>query len=239
MEGTTANLSCSAEAPCPEKPSTISWSNIPQSAHITSQLQENLDKTQSVFSYVNFKALYMDHKKNISCTATYPRNTPDVSIVESTVMLQKCLMQISLLSHVCACVFVKVSPKETHINIKPSDSVYSCTNVTLTCKSKASPSNNMIYTWYKHGQEMLIAWGKKITFILNDKNTGLYFCTARNKYGSQSSAEIQLTAEGRDGHSMPMPAGCVGGIVAVITLTSIVFFFLQGQFCCMYFNSLL
>ncbi|XP_050960144.1 myelin-associated glycoprotein-like [Labeo rohita] len=206
MEGTTVNLSCSAGAPCPEKPPTISWSNIPQSAHNTTQLQENPDKTLSVFSYVTFKALYMDHRKNISCTATYTRNTPDVSIVESTVMLQ-----------------VQFSPKETHITIKPSHSISVGTNVTLTCKSKASPSNELIYTWYKHGQEMLLARGKKLTFILNNKNTGLYFCIAQNKHGNQSSPEIQLTAEGQDGPSTPMIASCVGGTVAVLTLSAIGF----------------
>ncbi len=104
--------------------------------------------------------------------------------------------KISLLSHVCACVFVKVPPKETHITIDPFDSVSVGTNVTLTCKSKASPSNNLSYTWYKHGQEMLIAQEKKINFILNYDNTGLYFCRAQNKHGNQSSAEIPLKAEG-------------------------------------------
>ncbi len=104
--------------------------------------------------------------------------------------------KILLLSHACACVFVKVSPKETHITIEPSDSVSAGTNVTLTCKRKASPSNDLSYTWYKHGQEMLKARGKKVTFILNYNNTGLYFCRAQNKHGNQSSAEIQLTAEG-------------------------------------------
>ncbi len=33
-------------------------------------------------------------------------------------------------------------------------------------------------------------------YILNYNNTGLYFCRAQNKHGNQSSAEIQLTAEG-------------------------------------------
>ncbi len=103
---------------------------------------------------------------------------------------------ISLLSHVCACVFVKVSPKETHITIHPSDSVSVGMNVTLTCKSKASPSKEMNYTWYKRGHEMLKAQEKKIHFILNSNNTGLYFCTALNKHGNQSSAEIQLSVEG-------------------------------------------
>ncbi len=103
---------------------------------------------------------------------------------------------ILLSSHACACVFVKVSPKETHITIHPSDSVSVGTNVTLTCKSKGSPSKEMNYTWYKRGHEILIAQEKKITFILNYSNTGFYFCTAQNKHGKQSSAEIQLTAEG-------------------------------------------
>ncbi|XDV47267.1 hypothetical protein PO909_016949 [Leuciscus waleckii] len=88
MENTTVSLSCSAEAPCPKQPPTISWSNIPESAHITTQLQEKPDKTQSVFSHMTFKASYMDHRKNISCTATYPRKTSEDSTVETTVILQ-------------------------------------------------------------------------------------------------------------------------------------------------------
>ncbi|KAK2869936.1 hypothetical protein Q8A67_024328 [Cirrhinus molitorella] len=209
MEGTTVNLSCSAEAPCPEQPPKISWSNIPESAHITTQLQEKPDKTQTVFSYVTFKASYKDHRENISCTATYPGIITHDS---TTVMLR-----------------VLFSPKETHITINPSGSVSFGTNVTLTCKSKGSPSKQMNYTWYKDGQEMLIAWGKKITFILNYSNTGLYFCIAHNKHGNQSSAEIQLTAEvtgisdGKEqgGHSMLLIAGCVGAIVAVLMFSVI------------------
>ncbi|KAL1248807.1 hypothetical protein QQF64_022125 [Cirrhinus molitorella] len=88
MEGTTVNLSCSAEAPCPKQPPTISWSNIPESAHITTQLQMNSDKTQSVISHVTFKASYINHRKNISCTATYTRHALDDSSANSTVMLQ-------------------------------------------------------------------------------------------------------------------------------------------------------
>ncbi|XP_016301527.1 uncharacterized protein LOC107657798 [Sinocyclocheilus anshuiensis] len=161
MEEITVNLSCSAEAPCPKHPPTISWSNIPKSARITTQLQEKPDKTQSVFSYMTFKASYKDHRKNISRTATYPRNTSDDSSAETTVMLRFLLL-----------------PTETHITINPSTSVSIGTNVTLT---------------------------------------------ALDKYGSQSTAEIQLTAEGQDGPSMAMIAGCVGGIVAVLMLSAIGF----------------
>ncbi|CAM4721734.1 unnamed protein product [Leuciscus chuanchicus] len=206
MENTTVSLSCSAEAPCPKQPPTISWSNIPESAHITTQLQEKPNKTQSVFSHMTFKASYMDHRKNISCTATYPRKTSKDSTVETTVILQ-----------------VPFSPKETCITVDPSASVSVNTNVTLTCKSKASPSREMNYTWYKRGQEISIAQGKQITFTGTHNNTGWYSCTAQNKLGKQSSAEIQLTVEGQDGHFMPLIAGCVGGIVAVLTLSALGF----------------
>uniref|UniRef100_A0A673LRJ5 Ig-like domain-containing protein n=1 Tax=Sinocyclocheilus rhinocerous TaxID=307959 RepID=A0A673LRJ5_9TELE len=174
MEETTVNLSCSAEAPCPKQPPTISWSNIPESARITTQLQEKPDKTQSVFSYMTFKASYKDHRKNISCTATYPRNTPNDSTAETTVMLR-----------------VLFSPKETHIIIDPSDSISVGTNVTLTCKSKASP-NEMNYTWYKRGQEKELDFGEQLTFNVNRRSGGWYFCTAKNIHGNQMSEEFQL-----------------------------------------------
>ncbi|XP_056110017.1 B-cell receptor CD22-like [Rhinichthys klamathensis goyatoka] len=206
MENTTVSLSCSAEAPCPKQPPTISWSYIPESAHITTQLQEKPDKTQSVFSHMTFKASYMDHKKNISCTATYPRKSSKDSTVETTVMLR-----------------VLFSPKETRITIDPSASVSVNTSVTLTCKSKGSPSREMNYTWYKRGQEMAIAQGKQITFNGTQNNAGWYSCTAQNEHGKQSSAEIQLTVEGQDGHFMPLIVGCVGGIVAVLTLSALGF----------------
>ncbi|XP_048030604.1 B-cell receptor CD22-like [Megalobrama amblycephala] len=207
MENTIVNLSCSAEAPCPKQPPTISWSNIPESAHITTQLQEKHDKTQSVFSHMTFKASYMDHRRNISCTATYPRNTLEDSTVETSVMLR-----------------VLFPPKETHIIITPSASVSVGTNVTLTCKSKASPSNDMTYTWYKHGQEMPIAQGKKISFIVTHNNTGSYFCIAQNKHGKQSSAEIQLTVEGERGFFYRVIFGCTGALLAFVLLSAIFFY---------------
>ncbi len=89
----------------------------------------------------------------------------------------------------------KVSPKETHITINSSDSVSAATNVTLTCKSKASP-NEMNYTWYKHGQEKELDFGEQLTFNVNRMSGGWYFCTAKNIYGNQTSEEIQLIVAG-------------------------------------------
>ncbi|KAL0156961.1 hypothetical protein M9458_048207, partial [Cirrhinus mrigala] len=86
----------------------------------------------------------------------------------------------------------KVSPKETHITVDPSDSVSVGTNVTLTCKSKASP-NEMNYTWYKHGQEKKLDFGEQLTFTVDRRSGGCYFCTAENIHGTQKSEGIQLT----------------------------------------------
>ncbi|XP_039522628.1 sialic acid-binding Ig-like lectin 7 [Pimephales promelas] len=212
MENTTVNLSCSAEAPCPEQPPTISWSYIPNSASITTQLQEKPDKTLSVFSNMTFKASYMDHKKNISCIATYPRKSSNDSTVETTVIMLRVLF----------------SPKETHIIINPSASVSVGTNVTLTCKSKGSPSKEMNYTWYKHGQKMAIAWEKKISFIVYHNDTRSYFCIAQNKHGNQS-AEIHLTVEEESGFSQRVIYGCTGGLLAFVLLSAVLFYCLRTK----------
>ncbi|XP_077101529.1 B-cell receptor CD22 [Siphateles boraxobius] len=198
MENTTVNLSCSAQAPCPKQPPTISWSYIPESAHITTQLQEKPDKTQSVFSHMTFKASYMDHRKNISCTATYPRKTSNDSTVETTVMLQ-----------------VLFPPKETRITIDQSASVSVGTNVTLTCKSKANPSNTMTFSWYKRGQDNQLDLGEQLIFTVNGSSGGWYFCIAKNEHGIQRSKDFQLIMEEL---SVPLIAGCVGGILALLLL---------------------
>ncbi|KAL1248810.1 hypothetical protein QQF64_022128 [Cirrhinus molitorella] len=205
MEETTVNLSCSAEAPCPKQPPTISWSNIPESAHITTQLKEKPDKTQSVFSHVTFKASFMDHRKNISCIATYPRNISNDSTVETTMTLH-----------------VRFSPKETHITIDP-DSVSVGTNVTLTCKSKASP-NEMNYTWYKRGQVKELDFGERLTFIVN--SGGWYVCTATNIHGNQTAEIHLIVAESRI-ITESLIIGCAVGISAFLLIFLLVTFFLR------------
>ncbi|XP_073719780.1 sialoadhesin isoform X3 [Misgurnus anguillicaudatus] len=204
MEGTAVNLICSAEAPCPKQPPTLSWTNIPKSANIITQLQEKPDKTHSVNSTMTFNASYMDHKMNISCTVTYPRNISNNTTVNSTVMLR-----------------VMFPPKETHIIIKPSASVTVGTNVTFTCKSKGSHLNNMTYTWYKRGQKTPLAQEKMMSFIVTHNNTGWYFCTALNKFGNQSSEEIQLLISGS---FKAVIYGCIGGLLALLVISAVFYY---------------
>ncbi|XP_051537771.1 B-cell receptor CD22 [Myxocyprinus asiaticus] len=211
MENTTVNVSCSAEAPCPKQPPKLSWSNIPKSAIITTQLQEKPDKTQSVFSQITFKPSYMDDRKNISCTVTYPRNTSNDTTVETTMMLQ-----------------VLYPPKETHVIIEPSASVSFGTNVTLTCKSKASPSNDMNYTWYKHGQDSPLAGGKKISFTVSQNIEGLYFCTAENKHCKQSSADVQVAVKRQNGSYKLVIYGGIG-VLALLLLSAVFFYCMRTK----------
>ncbi|XP_073797597.1 uncharacterized protein [Danio rerio] len=200
MEENTVSLNCSAEAPCLKQSPTITWSNIPKSANITTHLLEKSNKIQSVISHVTFKASYRDHNRNITCIVTYTRNTFDNSTVETNVTLH-----------------VMFPPKETHITISPSASLSVGTNVTLTCRGKGSQSKNMTYTFYKRGENRPVYQRKHFTFILTQNNTGWYSCTIQNKHGNQSSEEIQLTVGG----SIPMIIACVGGIVAVLMLSAI------------------
>ncbi|XP_073719688.1 B-cell receptor CD22-like [Misgurnus anguillicaudatus] len=203
-EGTAVNLICSVEASCPKQPPTLSWTNIPKSANIITQLQEKPDKTHSVFSSMTFNASYMDHRLSISCTVTYPRNISNNTTVESTVMLN-----------------ISFHPKETHIIIEPSASVTVGTNVTFTCKSKASPSNNMTYTWYKHEKKTPLAQEKKMSFIVTHNNAGWYFCTALNKHGNQSSEEIQLLVTGS---FKAVIYGCIGGLLALLVISAVFYY---------------
>ncbi len=111
-------------SPCPKQPPTISWSNISESALITTQLQEKPNKTQSVFSYMTFKASYKDHRKNITCTATYPINTPDNSTVKSTVMLRVLCKNFGVILHfhkhyyVQMCVMMSCLPTDVSFALK-------------------------------------------------------------------------------------------------------------------------
>lgn len=90
----------------------------------------------------------------------------------------------------------KVPPKETRIKLEPNTSVSVGTNVTLTCNSKANPSYDMNYTWYKRGELKLLAFGENMTFNVSKIDEGCYFCRAENKHGTQTSEDIQLIVDG-------------------------------------------
>uniref|UniRef100_A0A4W5L9C2 Ig-like domain-containing protein n=1 Tax=Hucho hucho TaxID=62062 RepID=A0A4W5L9C2_9TELE len=69
MEGTSVSLICSAAAPCPSLPPTLTWT--PRLGQSEKGLQENQDKTQVKTSSLTFTASYLHHEQNISCSALY------------------------------------------------------------------------------------------------------------------------------------------------------------------------
>ncbi|KAG9330765.1 hypothetical protein JZ751_022162, partial [Albula glossodonta] len=68
-EGSSVNLSCSAAAPCPTLPPTLTWT--PRLSDSEDQLQENQDQTKSVSSVLTFTASHLHHGQKITCTALY------------------------------------------------------------------------------------------------------------------------------------------------------------------------
>ncbi|KAG9330025.1 hypothetical protein JZ751_027575 [Albula glossodonta] len=68
-EGSSVSLSCSAAAPCPTLPPTLTWT--PRLSDSEDQLQENQDQTKSVSSVLTFTASHLHHGQRITCTALY------------------------------------------------------------------------------------------------------------------------------------------------------------------------
>ncbi|KAF7670457.1 hypothetical protein LDENG_00074550 [Lucifuga dentata] len=68
-EGTSVKLTCSAAAPCPSHPPTLTWT--PSLGAIKETLQENQNETKSMISMLTFNAAFLHHRKSISCTANY------------------------------------------------------------------------------------------------------------------------------------------------------------------------
>ncbi|KAG9329222.1 hypothetical protein JZ751_006459, partial [Albula glossodonta] len=68
-EGSSVSLSCSAAAPCPTLPPTLTWT--PRLSDSEDQLQENQDQTKSVSSVLTFTASHLHHGQKITCTALY------------------------------------------------------------------------------------------------------------------------------------------------------------------------
>ncbi|KAG9330768.1 hypothetical protein JZ751_022165, partial [Albula glossodonta] len=68
-EGSSVSLSCSAAAPCPKLPPTLTWT--PRLSDSEDQLQENQDQTKSVSSVLTFTASHLHHGQKITCTALY------------------------------------------------------------------------------------------------------------------------------------------------------------------------
>ncbi|KAM7383084.1 hypothetical protein PAMP_002766 [Pampus punctatissimus] len=166
-EGTPVRLNCSAAAPCPTSPPTLTWTPTIGDA-------EDHMETKFVASVMSFTASYLHNEQNISCTAVYNRQAgSDLSY------------EISLTPRVF------FSPKETSVIVKTPGPVVEGSSVTLFCSSRANPPVTN-YTWYKDGEEDKEHRQSLVIDSVDLNHSGNYCCKAKNDLGEEKSASIQL-----------------------------------------------
>ncbi|XP_030636348.1 B-cell receptor CD22-like [Chanos chanos] len=78
-------------------------------------------------------------------------------------------------------------PRNTTVSVSPSGEIVEGSSVNLTCSSDANPPQ-INYTWYKESLTSPVGYGQR--YIINNiqsSNSGLYYCEAQNKHGSQKT----------------------------------------------------
>ncbi|KAG7469052.1 hypothetical protein MATL_G00124770 [Megalops atlanticus] len=200
-EGTSVRLTCSAAAPCPTLPPTLTWT--PRLRNSVDQLQENEDKTKS--SVLTFTASHLLHGQKISCTALYKLQQGDRE--------KKSEQSLT--------VNVLYPPKSTSASVSPSGSVMLGSSVTLTCSSNANPPVQS-YTWYKeNGREMkIVGSGQNLTFnVTEPSDGGQYYCEAQNDHGRQTSP-VFVNTQTAGSHCSLIPY-IICGILAFLYLLTV------------------
>uniref|UniRef100_A0A6Q2XHC8 Ig-like domain-containing protein n=1 Tax=Esox lucius TaxID=8010 RepID=A0A6Q2XHC8_ESOLU len=171
MEGTSVNLICSAAAPCPTLPPTLTWTPT-----LTGSMQDFPEpQNQVLTSVMNFTVSHVHHGEEITCTALY-KQKPGMSEKSS----QKSLT-----------VTVFYSPKNTSVSVRPSFSVVQDSSVSLTCSSSANPYV-LSYNWYRVIGEQVtqIGAGKSLTLDGKASDSGEYYCEALHALGMEKATVL-------------------------------------------------
>ncbi|XP_030634719.1 B-cell receptor CD22-like [Chanos chanos] len=99
---------------------------------------------------------------------------------------------------------VLYAPKKTTVSVSPSGKIVEGSSVTLTCSSDANPPQ-INYTWYKENVTSPVGYGQ--SYIINNiqsNNSGLYYCDAQNKHGSQKTTAVPITLKANSNVSAAM-----------------------------------
>lgn len=197
-EGTSVILSCSAEAPCPTLPPTLTWT--PPGL---GDSEENLE-TEVVTSVLNFTASPLHHGQRISCTALYNRQAgnSDRSFQRSLTINVLCEYISGMFALIIrGCLWYKRTVSQFSLPDPPNNTAVSPigivlegSTVTLTCNSNANPL--ALYTWYRVSGDQVTSAGiwRWFTTKVSIDNSQFY-CEARNRYGSQNSSVIQIDVQ--------------------------------------------
>uniref|UniRef100_A0A8C7NKN7 Ig-like domain-containing protein n=1 Tax=Oncorhynchus mykiss TaxID=8022 RepID=A0A8C7NKN7_ONCMY len=168
MEGTSVSLICSAAAPCPSLPPTLTWT--PTLSNSVEDLQVTPNRV--ITSILNFTASHVHHGEKISCTALYKRQAGKSDKSSKTDLT----------------VAVLYPPRNTSLSVSPSGSVVEGSSVTLTCNSNANPAVKN-YTWYKINGTDAVLLGSGESFTLDSKasDSGEYCCEALHALGTEKA----------------------------------------------------
>nr|XP_046169392.1 vascular cell adhesion protein 1-like isoform X2 [Oncorhynchus gorbuscha] len=172
MEGTSVSLICSAAAPCPSLPPTLTWT--PTLSDSVEDLQVTPNRV--ITSILNFTASHVHHGEKISCTALYKRQAGKSDKSSKTDLT----------------VAVLYSPKNTSVSVSPSDSVVEGSSVTLTCSSNANPAVGR-YNWYRViGEQVSTVRASRMLTVQVPADDSYFYCEAINDHGTEKSSVIQL-----------------------------------------------
>ncbi|XP_062377780.1 B-cell receptor CD22-like [Sardina pilchardus] len=180
-EGTSVNVTCTAAAPCPSQPPTITWSLPTGNTH--THIQHKKNGKRSLLSLLNFTASRSHHKRGIYCMASYPRQNGGTVKVNSVVQI----------------LTVFFSPVEVVVSVSPPGPPAEGSSVTLTCNSSECNPPVQNYTWFRGGQQgqhTPIGSGQTLTFNLSSSDEGLYYCRAEHPQGGKDSAAVRLVNKG-------------------------------------------
>ncbi|XP_072530184.1 B-cell receptor CD22-like [Salminus brasiliensis] len=193
LEGSSVSLICSALAPCPSNPPTLTWSPLP----LNSVLEQN-QNTSFISSHLSFTASHLHHRLRINCSATY--RLENNRTTRRAVVLR-----------------VEYPPRNTTVSVSPSGPVLLGGSVSLSCSSDGNPAV-LNYTWYRENGEQ-IETGDTLTITeTDDTHSGLYYCRAENQHGTQnSSVRLDVQYPPRNTTVSVSPSGPVllGGSVSL------------------------
>ncbi|XP_071376420.1 sialic acid-binding Ig-like lectin 5 [Centroberyx affinis] len=172
-EGSSVSLSCSAAAPCPSLPPTLTWT--PRLGKSQETLKENQDKTKVMTSVLTFTASRLHDGQTISCTALYNQQAGSKNLSAAA----------------RSTVSILYAPRLPSVSVSPSGLVQAGSAVTLACRSDANPA--VKYTWYRVDGDQKLVVGSENNVTLNNidrKKKGPYMCEAKNAHGEANATVL-------------------------------------------------
>ncbi|XP_063063366.1 myelin-associated glycoprotein-like isoform X2 [Engraulis encrasicolus] len=177
-EGSSMTLNCSAAAPCPYHPPTITWSH--DTGNITTHTQYEEDGRRNITSLLTFTASRSLHGREVFCSASYSRQN------QSTLEANGTAWRLNVL----------FPPEVVEASVSPSGVLAEGSSVTLSCNSSEANPPVLNYTWFRKAQtSSSVDSGPNITLNISSNNAGIYYCRAEHPQGAKKSATVELKIE--------------------------------------------